>query len=123
MATVTADVALLHPHLPELALPDYAAAATEAAVRAHVAAAFGALRTRIALSVQAACAAIDRAGAGEGGRGGGEVVPLGAAYTCCFDALHRGVTSLLQVTRGPSGGCCCCGCIAASMPVVWCRIP
>jgi hypothetical protein len=47
MSAVTTDIGLLHSQLPELSLRDWAAAATEQAVRGHIAAAFGALQEHI----------------------------------------------------------------------------
>jgi hypothetical protein len=52
MSAVTTDIGLLHSQLPELSLRDWAAAATEQAVRGHIAAAFGAIQERISSGVR-----------------------------------------------------------------------
>jgi hypothetical protein len=116
MATVAADVGKLHPHLPELNLPDYAAAAAEQAVRAHAAAALATLGQAVEITVRRARAAAaaagrssgggspKRGGSGDGGTAGdrGEVpgvdaAALAAAFGAASDAVQRGSTAMLQV--------------------------
>jgi hypothetical protein len=50
-ALVSTDIGQLHSQLPELNLKEWAAATTEQAVRAHVAAAFKAVENRITAAV------------------------------------------------------------------------
>ena len=52
LALVSTDIGQLHSQLPELNLKEWAAAATEQAVRAHVAAAFKAVEERVNAAVQ-----------------------------------------------------------------------
>lgn len=63
MSTVTTDIGLLHSQLPELSLRDWAAAATEQAVRGHIAAAFGALEERMHAGVKKAHTLLAKSGA------------------------------------------------------------
>lgn len=91
MATVRSDVGQLHPHLPELGLPDYAAAATEQALRSHVAAAVAGLQERLTLAARAVrdgCVVVGGGGAGGGAR-------LRAAYTRASEALQRCPAAML----------------------------
>ncbi|KAF8059217.1 VPS51 [Scenedesmus sp. PABB004] len=92
MSAVTTDVGLLHGALPELSLRDWAAAATEQAVRGHVAAAFGALEERVASGLRIAAAQLAAPGAEPG-----QVLAPACAYLS--EVVHRGVTALLKGLR------------------------
>jgi hypothetical protein len=66
MSAVTTDIGLLHSQLPELSLRDWAAAATEQAVRGHIAAAFGAIQERINSGVRMVTSQLASQGASSG---------------------------------------------------------
>jgi hypothetical protein len=65
MGVVSTDIGLLHNHLPELSLREWAAAAVEQAVQGHIAAAFAALRECITSGVKQ-LQELDAAQQGEG---------------------------------------------------------
>ncbi|KAI8471413.1 MAG: hypothetical protein J3K34DRAFT_520636 [Monoraphidium minutum] len=87
MEAVTADTGRLAGALPELGLRDWAAAASEQALRGHVTAALGALERRAALAVGALA-----------GDDAGEV-PLAAAFACTSEAIQRCTMAMLQGLR------------------------
>uniref|UniRef100_A0A383VMJ6 Vacuolar protein sorting-associated protein 51 homolog n=1 Tax=Tetradesmus obliquus TaxID=3088 RepID=A0A383VMJ6_TETOB len=94
MSAVTTDIGLLHSQLPELSLRDWAAAATEQAVRGHIAAAFGALQERISSGVRMVTSQLASQDGDQA-----PVQPLSPAYGYLSEVIQRGIAALLKGLR------------------------
>lgn len=112
LALLSTDLGLVSGGLPELGLKEKAAALVAGAVGHHVAAAFGALRGRVAavlaaVRVRLAESAGHGGGGGVGGGGGGGAeggALLRRAYAYTSELLARGLEAVLQVDTGGEGG-------------------
>ena len=119
-AAVAAFAERLHPHLPELSLPDYAAAAAEQAVRAHAAAAGAALRRRTAAAARLArrCASDAPEAAPDSpsfaARAGD--APLAAAAAGMCDAVHGCAAAMLRGLRAYQPQAAAAGATAVAVP-------